>query len=57
MHFSNIDVPGVPFRYYSLCILFVYKVSGEEMDLSVITAKPHGKALEQQNRLIQLLIQ
>jgi len=45
MHFSNIDVPGVPFRYYSLCILFVYKVSGEEMDLSVITAKPSRQSI------------
>jgi len=29
-----------PFTYYSLCVLSFYNVSGEEMDLSVIAAKP-----------------
>jgi len=48
------------FLYCSLCVLSVYKVSGEDMDLSVIRGllqSLHGKALEQQNGLIQLLIQ
>jgi len=35
--FSNIEVPWVRFLYYSLCVLSEYKVSDEEMDLSVIT--------------------
>jgi len=38
----------------------VYKVSGEDMDMSVtrgLLESLQGKALEQQNGLIQLLIQ
>jgi len=43
--FVNKEVPWVSFLYYSLCVLplkalSVYKVCGEEIDLSVITARP-----------------
>src|SRR6218665_2988497 len=47
-----------PFSLFSFYVLSVYKVSGEELDLSVITCilqSLYGKVLEQQNGLIQLL--
>ena len=41
-YFSNINAPVAPqvrFVCFSLCVLSVYKVSGDSMDLSIMTAK------------------
>ena len=44
--FSNTEMPRVRFLYYSFCVLSVYKVNGEELDLSAVLLLQsfHGKA-------------